>query len=101
MIIVIATITCQPGKRADYLAEFAKLVPEVLREDGCIEYGPTIDVPTDLPNQNRDEDRAVIVEKWESVDALKAHMVAPHMVAFRPTVKDFVVGSELRILEHA
>jgi quinol monooxygenase YgiN len=101
MIIVIATITCQPGKRADYLAEFAKLVPEVLQEDGCIEYGPTIDVQTDLPNQNRNDDRAVIVEKWESVDALKAHLVAPHMVAFRPTVKDFVVGSELRILEHA
>lgn len=100
MITVIATITCQPGRRAEYLAEFVKLVPEVLREAGCIEYGPTIDAQTDLPNQNRNDDRAVIVEKWESVEALKAHLVAPHMMAFRPTVKDFVVGSELRILEH-
>ena len=99
MVIVVATVTCTSGHRNDFLAEFCKIVPEVLQEVGCIEYGPTIDAATDIGNQNTDESRVTIVEKWESVDALKAHLVAPHMLAYRPKVKDFVVSSELRILE--
>jgi len=99
MVIVVATVTCTSGHRNDFLAEFSKIVPEVLQEVGCIEYGPTTDAATDIGNQNTDESRVTIVEKWESVDALKAHLVAPHMLAYRPKVKDFVASSELRILE--
>lgn len=99
MVIVVATVTCTSGHRNDFLAEFRKIVPEVLQEVGCIEYGPTVDAATDIGNQNTDESRVTIVEKWESVDALKAHLVAPHMLAYRPKVKDFVTSSELRILE--
>ena len=98
MIIVIATVTCRVGHRDDFLREFRLLVPEVLKEDGCIEYGPTIDATTDLDKQSVDANRVTIVEKWESVDALKAHLIAPHMEAYRPKVKDFVEASELRVL---
>jgi quinol monooxygenase YgiN len=101
MVIVVATVTCTSGHRHDFLAEFRRIVPEVLQEDGCIEYGPTIDTATDIGNQNTDGNRVTIVEKWESVDALKAHLVAPHMKAYRPKVKNFVESSELRILEAA
>ncbi|MDG1894075.1 MAG: putative quinol monooxygenase [Fuerstiella sp.] len=101
MVIVIATVTCRSGCRNDFLSEFRKIVPEVLQEQGCIEYGPTIDTATDLGKQNINEDRVTIVEKWESLDALKAHLVAPHMEAYRPKVKDFVESSELRVLEAA
>lgn len=101
MIIVIATVTCTPGNRAAFLAEFHKLVPDVLAEEGCIEYGPTVDAVTDLEKQNLDGDRVTICEKWESLAHLKAHLVAPHMDAYRPRVKDFVAGSELRVLETA
>jgi len=101
MIIVIATITCRPGTRESFLAEFAKIVPDVLQERGCLEYRPTIDADTDLPKQNRNEDRVTIVEKWETVADLKAHLVAPRMKAYRPKVKDYVEASELRVLEPA
>ncbi|APZ93899.1 putative quinol monooxygenase [Fuerstiella marisgermanici] len=101
MIIVIATITCRPGTRSDFLNEFYKIVPDVLREKGCIEYAPTIDATTGLDNQHLDENRVTIVEKWETVDDLKLHFTAPHMMTYRPKVKDFVVGSELRVLEPA
>ena len=101
MIIVIATVQCKTGHREDFLVEFRKLVPEVLPEDGCIEYGPTIDAATGIGNQSVDENRVTIVEKWESVAALKAHLVAPHMEAYRPKVKGFVESSELRVLETA
>ncbi|HIE99421.1 MAG TPA: antibiotic biosynthesis monooxygenase [Planctomycetes bacterium] len=101
MVTVIATVTCTSGHRNDFLTEFRKIVPEVLQEAGCIEYGPTIDAATDLGNQHIDENRVTIVEKWESLDALKAHLVAPHMEAYRPKVKEFVESSELRVLESA
>ena len=101
MITVIATVICHPGQRDAFLAEFNQIVPTVLREDGCIEYGPQIDAGTDIENQNSDSARVTIVEKWDSVAALKAHLIAPHMMEYRPKVKHLVDSSELRVLENA
>lgn len=101
MVIVIATVQCQPGHRDDFLNEFRQIIPAVLAEEGCIEYGPTVDATTDLDNQNSDENRVTIVEKWESLESLKAHLVAPHMLEYRPKVKEFVQSAELRVLECA
>jgi quinol monooxygenase YgiN len=102
MVIVVAVIQLNEGTRDAFLDEFRKIVPLVRDEVGCIEYGPTIDAETDIPAQipNR-QDVVTVVEKWSSVDALKAHLVADHMVAYRPRVKDFVQGSTLHILEEA
>ncbi len=102
MLSVIAEIEVVDGKRDDFLAEFHKLVPLVLAEDGCVEYGPTVDAVTDIPAQIPRRDNIVtIVEKWESLAHLKAHLVAPHMTEYRVRVKEFVVGSVLRILDAA
>jgi quinol monooxygenase YgiN len=63
---------------------------------------PTFDAETDIGNHFRlGPDKVVIVEKWETLAHLKAHAVAPHMQAYRPKVKDFVKGMELRILTPA
>lgn len=101
MIVVIATITCRPGTRTKFLEEFSWIIPDVLQEQGCIEYGPTVDADTGLPSQHCADNRVTIVEKWDSVADLKAHLVAPHMDAYRPKVKEFVDASELRVLEYA
>ncbi len=102
MIHVIATIELAPGTREAFLAEFRKLIADVRAEAGCIEYGPAIDAETGIPTQFRiGADRVTVIEKWESVDALKAHAVAPHMQAYRVRVKDFVRGMELRVLAPA
>lgn len=100
MLSVIAEIEIVEGKRDEFLNEFRKVVPLVLAEDGCVEYGPTLDAETDIPAQIPRRDHVVtIVEKWESLDALKAHLVAPHMMEYRGRVKDLVAGSALRILD--
>lgn len=100
MIHVIATIELAPGTRDAFLTEFRKLIPDVKAEAGCISYGPAIDAETDIAAQARiGADKVVIVEQWESVAALKAHSVAPHMKAYRVAVKDFVKGMELRVLQ--
>jgi quinol monooxygenase YgiN len=102
MIHVIATIEVKPGKREAFLAEFHRIVPLVHAEAGCIEYGPTVDVASGLLVQGPlRENIAVIVEKWASLDALKAHTQAPHMADYRIAVKDLVVSVQLQILRPA
>lgn len=102
MIHVIATITVQPGKREAFLREFARLVPDVRGERGCIEYGPVVDLETGISVQEPCRENAVIViEKWVDLEALKAHSAAPHMGAYRERVKGMVVGTALQILRNA
>lgn len=99
MIHVIATIELNAGKREAFLAEFHKLVPQVRAEAGCLEYGPAVDVATDISAQVPLRENVVtVVEKWEDLPALKAHLVAPHMLDYRPRVKDFVKATTLQIL---
>lgn len=102
MIHVIATIDLAEGTRDLFLAEFHKLVPEVHAEDGCIEYGPTIDVDSGSDAQIPLRSNTVtVVEKWESLDHLAAHSVAPHMESYRGRVADYVKSVSLQILEPA
>jgi quinol monooxygenase YgiN len=102
MIHVLATVRVVPGKRSEFLAEFRKLIPLVREESGCIEYGSAIDVQTTLPAQPPLRDDVVmVVEKWADLDALAAHLMAPHMLEYRARVKALVVGTELQVLEPA
>jgi len=102
MIIVIASIQLAAGRRSDFLEHFNANVPNVLEEDGCIEYTPTVDVPTNIPAQGGARDDVVtVVEKWEDLEALEAHLVAPHMLEYRANVKEMVLGAQLSILEPA
>jgi quinol monooxygenase YgiN len=102
MIHVIATITLRQGTRPAFLAEFQKLVPLVHTEEGCLEYGPTVDAASGLSAQGPPRDNVVtVVEKWSSLETLKKHLNAPHMAAYRLKVKDFVVETKLQVLAPA
>ncbi len=100
MIHVIATVTVAAGKRDAFLAEFRRVMPQVHAEAGCIEYGPAIDLAAGLPVQvAARDDVVVILEKWESLDTLHAHLGAPHMLEYRQRVKDLVTRVELQVLQ--
>lgn len=102
MIYVIATLEVAPGKRAEFLREFQANVPAVLAEEGCIEYVPTIDLQTSISAQGEARENVVtIVEKWDSTEALEAHLIAPHMLAYRAKVKDMLLNVSLQVLELA
>jgi len=101
MIHVLASIQIQPGKRQAFLDAFHAIVPTVLQEEGCVQYTPAVDVDINMSAQQLDENVVTIIEKWESVSALQAHLVAPHMEAYRETVKDLVESASLKILEDA
>jgi quinol monooxygenase YgiN len=100
MIHVIANITLAPGRCDVFLDEFRRIVPLVRAEAGCLEYGPTIDVASSHAAQiGPREDVVTVVEKWESLEALQAHLVAPHMLEYRSRVKDWVLGVQLQVLQ--
>jgi quinol monooxygenase YgiN len=102
MIHVLATIDLRPQTRERFLEEFRGILDEVRAEPGCIEYGAAVDLPTSLPAQPTERpDVAVIVEKWADVEALRAHLTAPHMNAYRERVKPYVTRSTLHVLEPA
>ena len=45
------------------------------------------------------ENVVTVVEKWESLEALRAHLAAPHMAEYRARVKDLVAGVKLQVLQ--
>lgn len=102
MIYVVATIELAEGKRDDFLKRVRQLVPEVRGEQGCLEYGPAIDTSTGIKAQiPLQENVVVMVEKWQDVKSLEAHLTAPHMLKYREDVKGMVVKTQLRVLRPA
>ena len=99
MIYVIATVDLAEGKRALYLEELSKIIPIVISENGCLEYGPAADLFTGIAVQEPiNEDTMTIIERWSDVDALKIHLTALHMQSYREAVKDYVKLVRIRVL---
>ena len=99
MIHVIAIITAKPGKRDEILRHFRGNVAAVRAEKGCIEYGAAVDADPALPVQTKyGPETFVVVEKWESMDALKAHAAAPHMAAYGAKTKELLASRVIHIL---
>ena len=102
MIHVIAVITAKPGMRDRILEAARANLAAVRAEKGCIEYGPVLDADPALPFQARlGPDAFMVVEKWESMDALKAHAAAPHMAAYAAKTKEFIASRVIHILQAA
>jgi quinol monooxygenase YgiN len=102
MIAVIATINLKEGKREAYLTELRKIIPAVRKEEGNIDYAPYIDLPSGFPVQPPIRpDSVILIEKWESLDALKKHMTAPHMGPYRQATKDILVSMSVQVLSPA
>jgi len=102
MIHVLAIITARPGKRAEVLKAFNANVPSVRAEQGCIEYGAAVDAEGAPAIQTKyGADTFVVIEKWESLDALRAHAQAPHMLAYAEKVKPLLAGRVIHVLSPA
>ncbi|HMO84189.1 MAG TPA: putative quinol monooxygenase [Lacipirellulaceae bacterium] len=100
MIHVIAEIEAHQGARDALLQEFHRIVPIVRDEDGCIEYGPAVDLPFDIGPDAR-PNMVTVVEKWTTVEALQAHLAAPHMEEYRKRAGHLIAGLSIRVLQPA
>jgi len=101
LIHVIAKITTSPGKRQEVLAAFLANVPAVLAEKGCIEYQPVTD-SKDATDFQSDigPDTFIVVEKWATLDDLKAHAKSEHMAAYGAKVRDMIADRAVHVLEN-
>jgi quinol monooxygenase YgiN len=43
----------------------------------------------------------VVIEKWESLDHLKAHAASPHMAAYGAKTRDLLANREIHVLSPA
>ena len=102
MINVLAIITAKPGKRDEVLAAFRANVPAVHAEQGCVEYGAATDAAGVGGFQTKfGDDTFVVIEKWETLDALKAHAASPHMAAYGAKTKDLLASRVIHVLSPA
>ena len=102
MIHVIAVLTAKPGKRDEILRHFRANVPSVRAEKGCLEYGAAVDAENALKFQTKwGPDTFLVIEKWESMEALQAHAAAPHMVAYAAKTRELMANRVIHILSPA
>ncbi len=84
MIVVLALLQAQPGKGDEVEKAFKELIPKVLKDPGTIAY---------KLNRNIEEpDKFCVYEKYESMDALKAHGQTEHFKAFGRATRELFAG---------
>lgn len=102
MIHVVAIITAKPGMREPILEAFRANMRAVHAEKGCVEYGPTMDADGAGGIQTKfGPDTFVVIEKWESLDALKAHAASPHMAAYAAKTREMIASRVIHVLQPA
>ncbi len=102
MIHVIAMVTTKPGQREAVLRAMRANIPNVRAERGCIEYGPAIDAENAGAIQTPiGPDSFIVIEKWESLDALRAHGAAPHMQDYAAHTRDMLANRVIHVLSPA
>ena len=98
-IHVVAIITARAGMRSKVLEAFHQNSPTVHKEQGCVEYIATVDASDAGPLQTKfGQNTFVVVEKWESLSALKNHAASPHMVAYAKKTKDLIESRTIHVL---
>lgn len=99
MIHVLAVITAQPGQRDRILENFRANRPAVLAEQGCIEYIAATDAQGMPASPGTfGADTFVVIEKWATLEALKAHSASPHMVAYGAKNKELIASRLIHVL---
>ncbi len=102
MIQVVTTVQLKPGCLGDFLFALNETVPKVKAEQGCVSYEPLVDVDAGLPTQIGPRKNTItLVEAWETMDTLRAHLSAPHMESFREAAERYVQGITHQVLRPA
>lgn len=97
MIYVVADILIKKNKIKQFVDILKTNIPNVLEEEGCVEYTLTEPIQLETVSQNKNIDSVSIIEKWETIENLKVHLSAPHMQAYRDAVKDIVEKTILKV----
>ncbi|HAF28251.1 MAG TPA: antibiotic biosynthesis monooxygenase [Bacteroidales bacterium] len=91
MIIVTVKSKTKPENTNEYLKEFKNISPEVRAENGCLEY--------ELYPCRADNSEFFLFERWESKEALDAHLKTGHMIEFISKTQDWFESKDIKIYE--
>ena len=80
-VVVVATIVPLAEHRDEVIAAFQETIRQVHDEDGC-----------ELYALHEAPDRLIMIEKWASRDALRAHSRSPALTAMNPKLFGKVAG---------
>jgi quinol monooxygenase YgiN len=97
----IVFIQTKPNCRDTVLREYKSVVPQVLKERGCIEYSPTTDGDYGGPQSLLGADTFAIIERWKTKADFEAHVASEHMRACRSRINEFVTSRTLYFLSPA
>jgi quinol monooxygenase YgiN len=81
-VVVVATIVPLAEHRDEVIAAFRETIEQVHEEDGC-----------ELYSLNETADRLIMIEKWASPEALKAHSKGPALAALNPKLAGKVASA--------
>jgi len=84
MIVITAILKAAEGKGDELEQEFKNLVPKVLQDPGTIAYA--------VHRAMDDPSKFLVYEKYESVEALRAHGSTPHFREFSRATASMVDG---------
>ena len=88
-VVVVATIVPRPEHRDEVIATITETVATVHEEDGC-----------ELYALHQADDRLLMVEKWGSADALRAHGKGAALAAQAPRLAGKLAGpAEVIVLQ--
>lgn len=87
------------GKRDELLHEFSQIIPLVHAEKGCIEYQPVTDTENPGSQAKIGTDSYMVIEKWESMDNLRAHAASGHMSDYAERTKHLVADRKVYVLD--
>jgi len=94
VIIIAGTISIDPSKADQALADAVEMMKATHQEQGNLAYVFSLD-PL-VPGQIQ------LFEKWESEEALAAHSASAHMAEFRPKMGGWgVTGADIKKYEIA
>jgi quinol monooxygenase YgiN len=89
-VAVVAISVAKPGNEARLQRALLALIEPTRREPGVLQY--------ELHQDLADARRFVVVERWESEEALAAHARSEHIAAWRADSIELVEHSEIRVV---
>ncbi len=84
MIIVTATITAKKGERDKIISKSDALIESTRSERGCNSYS--------LYKSIENDDVLMMVEQWENLSDLEAHMQTEHFKAYGKDINDHLAN---------
>lgn len=88
-LILTVVYTAKPGLRQAFVDEVVAqgILKKIREEEGCISY--------DYYASESDDDRLMLIEKWETAAHQEAHMLQPHMKDLAKIKERFIDGTKI------